>query len=367
MRQRYSDHKYHLSHKNFATQILQNIEKKKGKTNPQTIRLADEYSQEILGWIGYAPWLHVYCAVAGSFREGWIPDNYYGRVVVPRINGDYGRLSEHKILSRALFQSQRFPDVAYLVRGRFFSHDMAPLSDNEVLDSLFAKSDRVVFKLGSSIQGKGVHILARVGLSPKDLTILGDGVFQSYIQQNPFFDNLMPYSVATLRITSAIGRDGEPSLRAAYLRIGRANDSHVKSASHVRIPLDRENGELASQGYLPDWTCIDHHPDSRTLFAGKKVIHFDKCVSTALELHRKMPHAECIGWDLVVDTHGEVCVMEWNGFHNDIKFSEATVGPCFIGLEWDRLWRRSVDLPLSVVESAAVVVIGEPSRAANNL
>jgi hypothetical protein len=32
--------------------------------------------------------------------------------------------------------------------------------------------------------------------------------------------------------------------------------------------------------------------------------------------------------------------MEWNGTYNDIKFSEATQGPCFADLGWERLWKE---------------------------
>jgi hypothetical protein len=34
-----------------------------------------------------------------------------------------------------------------------------------------------------------------------------------------------------------------------------------------------------------------------------------------------------------VSTHARI---EWNGGHCDIKFSEATTGPCFTGLNWSR-------------------------------
>jgi hypothetical protein len=33
--------------------------------------------------------------------------------------------------------------------------------------------------------------------------------------------------------------------------------------------------------------------------------------------------------------------MEWNALHNDIKFSEATQGPCFTDLRWERFARRN--------------------------
>lgn len=33
---------------------------------------------------------------------------------------------------------------------------------------------------------------------------------------------------------------------------------------------------------------------------------------------------------------GNVGLMEWNAGHNDIKFSEATQGPCFHDLGWEK-------------------------------
>ena len=50
-----------------------------------------------------------------------------------------------------------------------------------------------------------------------------------------------------------------------------------------------------------------------------------------------MPYARCIGWDVTVDSEEKVNLMEWNGEHNDIKFAEATQGPCFLGLGWEEL------------------------------
>ena len=52
-----------------------------------------------------------------------------------------------------------------------------------------------------------------------------------------------------------------------------------------------------------------------------------------------VPFARSIGWDMIVDNNNEIQVMEWNGSHNDIKFSEATQGPCFSNLGWEKLWK----------------------------
>jgi hypothetical protein len=52
-----------------------------------------------------------------------------------------------------------------------------------------------------------------------------------------------------------------------------------------------------------------------------------------------MPFTRVIGWDIIVDSMEKPVIMEWNGRHNDIKFSEAATGPNFADLGWQELWK----------------------------
>lgn len=169
---------------------------------------------------------------------------------------------------------------------------------------------------------------------------MGNGVFQQFIEQHPFFDSLMPASVATIRLTTVMDNNGKPSVRASYLRLGRSADTHVQSNSHIRIPVDLKSGELAAEGFLHSSTRIDHHPDTGTVFANSRIPAFEKCLSTVLNLQKEIPFSRTAGWDLVVDKNNEVNLIECNGSHNDIKFSEAVQAPCFGDLGWENLWRR---------------------------
>ena len=335
------DYQYHRDHRMSAHKTLKNIEKVKGKTNPKFLALSDEYAKEVLGWEGYAPWLYVYCAAAGIFKEGWIPDNYYGRVVMPAIKGRYGHFISIKPITNIFFRSRVFPDIAYYVNGIFFTHEQEFLAENKVRDILFAASDTVVFKSDSSYRGEGVFFFNKGSFDVRKVRSLGNGVFQEYIQQHGFFDEIMPSSVATLRMTSVMDKNGNFSIRACYLRVGRRKDTHVKSHSAIRIPVDPANGELSEYGYLTNWAAIERHPDSGFVFSGQRIPFFDKCASIVLNLHKSMPYVRCIGWDLCVDNNNDVKMMECNGGHNGIKFTEATQGPCFADLGWEKLWREN--------------------------
>jgi hypothetical protein len=330
---------YHHAHRRRAEKILDHIEAARGKINQAFKSKSKSYAIDVLGWEGYAPWLCVYSAIAGTFKEGWIPDNYYGKVVVPALKGRYGSISGLKPLSGLIFRSDVFPDIAYYVNGLLYTKSFETLNRYELKDLLFEESEKIVFKVDESHQGKGVFILDRSSFDDKTEQGLSNGVFQRYIDQHYLFEEFMPSSVATLRITTVVNDDGVCSVRACYLRLGRANDTHIKSDSHIRIPIDPISGDFAEEGYLTTWTTIDRHPDSKMKFAGNKIPAFLGCVSTVLELHRMVPFVRCIGWDVSVDKSNDVRVMEWNGVHNGIKFTEATQGPCFADLKWEKLWR----------------------------
>jgi hypothetical protein len=224
------------------------------------------------------------------------------------------------------------------VNGLFFTPDWQVLPANAAKDFIFAGGGRVVFKADNSFQGKGIWFMDAAGFDMGTVQRIGNGVFQSYIEQHDFFEEMMPDSVATLRMTSVMSDTGV-SCRAAYLRVGRGKDTHVKSSSAVKIAVDLASGELRERGYLPNWRSCERHPDTGVVFAGRVIPRFADCVALVEQLHRAIPYVRSVGWDVVVDKDGEVRVMEWNGEHNDIKFSEATAGPCFADMGWEKLWR----------------------------
>ncbi|WP_132952740.1 sugar-transfer associated ATP-grasp domain-containing protein [Rhodovulum bhavnagarense] len=188
------------------------------------------------------------------------------------------------------------------------------------------------------MQGRGVRIFnSSDGLNVGQF---GGGVFQKYIEQHTSLKSFHPLSVATLRLTTAIDDSGASSLRAAYLRFGTGKDSHVRSASHIRVPVCKETGQLQDGGYTVDWKKISSHPDTEVKFSGVTIPNFAACSRLVLDLQGKVPFARCVGWDIAIDENEQPVVMEWNGAHNDIKFSEATTGPCFKGLGWENLWKN---------------------------
>lgn len=323
-----------------ARTILGTIEREQGRTDRKQINLANDYARDVLGSEKYAPWLHVYTAVSGRFKEGWIPDNYYGLVVSSVKANDVARVARVKSFTNRILNTKALPDLAYVIDGIFYTTDYKPIRSPELAALLFERHDRVFFKADGSAQGRSVTIMRREDFAEGVQNRLPDGVFQSPIRQNAFFAAMSPKSTATLRITTARDLDGYISVKAAYLRGGRATDDIVTCRSHVRVPLDRDTGAMADWGYLHDWRKTDHHPDTGFRFAGNAIPNYRAAADLCKALHESCPHILCLGWDTCIDDAGEAQIMEWNSRYNDIKFSEATTGPCFRGLGWEDLWKR---------------------------
>jgi len=259
--------------------------------------------------------------------------------VIPVLKGKYGKITNLNTLNNYIFKSNLFPDIAYYTNGLCLSTDYKIISTEKVKEIVFKRSKKVVFKIDNSQQGKGVYFFDKTNFETKKIALLGNGVVQDFINQHNFFKEIIPNSVATIRITTVMDNNGNASARACYLSLGREIVTHVKSDTNIKIPVDLKTGKISEQGYLVDWNIIDRHPDTNIVFANKQIPHFDKCVTTAVELQKLIPFVRSIGWDMIIDENNNIKIMEWNGNHNGIKFSEATQGPTFADLGWENLWK----------------------------
>jgi len=333
----YSDPvRYHKRHENEALEALAILESaNSSKLSAINKKRADEYAIRVLGGREYAPWLYVYAAMAGDFRNGWIPDNFFGAVVVPRVNKRLGPLTGLKTLSVRILQTDAIPDIAYVVDGVFYGKDFSVIDRDSLSDIAVNAGTHVFVKADRSAQGKGVVKVASRDLRDVDFGKIGDCVIQSAVDQHEFFENIIPGPIATLRITTVKNALGAVEVRAAFLRLGRRGADRIGDTS-VCVSVIDTDGRLDAVGYY-HWHRLAAHPDTGASFGGALVPEFAKAVATCVELHARVPHVAVVGWDIAISKDGSIKVLEWNGGHCDIKFSEATVGPCFTGLNWESL------------------------------
>jgi hypothetical protein len=321
-------------HEDEALRVVSVIEKYNGKKlTPHLTKIIDDYAIQILGGKEYAPWLYVYALMSDGFKEGWIPDNFYGRFVVPK---DLYLVTYFKTLSNAILKTCALPDVAYYIDGIFYTRGLEPTDAASIREAIGEAYPSVFVKKDVSHRGEGIINLPVIDINEDRFRQIGNSVIQSPIQQHEFFDRIISDSVATIRITTAKDAKGRIEMRASYLAVGRTGDEWIQAANAIRVPIVNRDGELGLFCYTPDWRRWVTHPDTNFSFSGKLIPHFGKAVEICRNLHALVPQLPVIGWDIAIGNDDQVKLIEWNGW-GDINFHEATTGPCFIGLNWESL------------------------------
>lgn len=326
-------HIYHSKSNKSAYRSLNYLEVERGPLSPKLKERCDDYAVSVLKDIRYAPWLYVYSSVSGDFHEGWLPSNYWGYVVVPKIQGVHGGVSGLKSMNLTIFESDCFPDKMTFVNGLFCDRSKEVVNSHRVKDALFSLDDRVIFKPDNSRKGIGIKIFERDTID-EFFEAPANGVFQRFVDQDEGLASFFPSAVSTLRLNTAINEQGLPELRSAHLRFGTGTDTHVSDSTQIRVAVDLGTGALSDVGFTRKWAEVSLHPDSKLKFSGFMYPEFSKAVEVVCRLHERVPFVRCIGWDVCVDKSGRVNVLEWNGRQNGIQFPEATQGPCFLGLGW---------------------------------
>lgn len=304
--------------------------------NADIKRKIKKYAITVLGNRTYTSWLYVYTLFRGSFFEGWIPEDFFIKVL-PRINRVYNTICGAKTLTRRILQTNHLPDKVYFINGSWIDINGNRLYPHEVKDVIFDQSSTAFVKYESTGRGKGIIIIHQDTFEEAKFSQLDKNfVVQRAIIQNNWFDLISPGCVATLRILTGLPVGGTPKSCAAYLRVGRKGAKFVTSADALKIPIIDKIGTLGNFALDSNWFRYYFHPDSQITFEGKKIPYFNEAVSLCEKLHETVPQFTIIGWDVAITENGQIELMEWNIGYPDIRFSEATVGPCLKQLHLER-------------------------------
>ena len=331
---------YHYKQNRAAYLVLRDLKRHGHSLNRSVRKQIDEYAITAFGSSVFAPWLYVYTSCRGSFIEGWIPDNYYGSIVCPTINKSLSNASRFRSFARLMTNDDCIPDLGYIINGRYFNQNFKHLPFSQIKEMLFNNATVIYFKSDESNRGTGVRKINSENFDESTVFRLPDGVFQEAILQHEKFDDFDVRAVTTIRLTTVLTMDCKAQVRAAYVRFGDGQEAFVQSRNHIRVAVKIESGELDAVGYLPDWRRTLYHPNNKTMFEGFIIPEFENMKKKCMLLHEKIPHAGCIGWDVCVDRKRNIKILEWNTWHNDIKFSEAITGPCFMHLGWEEIRRK---------------------------
>lgn len=130
------------------------------------------------------------------------------------------------------------------------------------------------------------------------------------IEQHPFLNKIYPYALNTIHLVTYC-ENNTVSLLSGSLEIGTVESivGFADEIGGVSCGLDHQ-GNLKSYAYdLKTLEKIDKHPQTRFVFAGSRIPHFDRLKSFAINLHINHKVDDVISWKLALDSKGQAILI----------------------------------------------------------
>lgn len=293
-----------------------------------------DYAADTFGDPGHAPWIEYHVTMRGRLVRGCLPSSYVHRHVVP-LNWAKWRGVLAKTLTKRILGGDLFPDVGYVVQGRLYDADWAPVEVDVLARRIFAEHEHAFLKKDDSDQSKEIQRLDRDRFAA---AIAGarNAVIQHKVLPHRDILALCGDSGPTLRIMTALYPDG-PRAVAGYYSMGTVSTGYAVSYRAVVAPVDMATGRLGDWGITGRSIPTQVVPDGSHTFGGFEIPGFAQARQAAIDLHSRHPHGVLLGFDFGIDEDGQPRIYEVNDRHPETNWSEAWHGPNFDGLGWDRL------------------------------
>jgi len=258
------------------------------------------------------------------------------RLSTRKINGAFALFLDDKIVFEKVF-GRSFPvpqNLCLLDRGRVY-----PLESSRRVDSLSAIMDYVkevnslVLKPLRGGGGHGIIFLKHKGNlftvngEKNNPRLLLEGILEEkasylatdFIAQGAFASSLYPRTINTLRIVTMLDPDtGKAFIPSTVQRIGTKSSEPTDNCElgGLSVHVDPETGELGEGVVHPrgkGLTWMQHHPDTKERFTGRKIPDWEAMVSIIFKTAEAHPYLPYVGWDIVLGDKG-FHVIEGNSY-----------------------------------------------------
>lgn len=219
--------------------------------------------------------------------------------------GEYFSLDELlRVFSRSdknLFPKDKYE--RYQLFSVFFHRDVIRidgLGDKEKYLNFLEKHASIVVKPIAGTKGHGVQIFNSdevdtiEALSERtNLPVM----IEQVLSQGKELASFHPSSINTLRIVTAINRNGEVCILYALLRVGQGGSvvDNVGAGGLVCL-LDHNTGVVISDALFAH-KYYKTHPNTGLSFIDTKIPEWDKLLSTVRQAHGSFVKQKLIGWD----------------------------------------------------------------------
>lgn len=290
-------------------------------------------------------YLRLYQGVSGIASFAYVPENLYYKAVEPALNHRALALAyaDKNVCRRYLpGREQALPETFLRgIGGVFHSTDSRPLTDaGDALAELPLNTPLILKPSVDSSGGSAVAEVVRgedgrvrvngAGMPPEAFVTLlrtrfaAGFVLQEKIRQHPWFQELNPSSVNTVRmVTFRSPADEAAHVLKAVVRFGRPGSLVDNQAAGGRA------AGVTPQGQVQDFSVDKRGVREPLAKTDRSVPAYDAMADLARRAATGFPYHRLLGFDLCVDAQGAVKLLEINTRNLEINFLQMNLGPLF--------------------------------------
>lgn len=273
-------------------------------------------------------WLRLFNGLVGKEDPRFVPSTvYYGVVerVLNNCDGSMYGVEDKNLMSLYAPKKYRAFCVLRYVQGCFFDDDFNPLTDAAAMSALKNYDGDVVGKVAVGSSGGHSVVLYRNGKNGAKLSKTHElttewikkntstYVVQERLTQEPEVSSLNPASINTCRImTYRRPWDGMTKVGASMIRIG-SGDALVDNISSggMSVGIDAA-GRLNATGCDCTYGKIFAHPKTGKAFKGVQIPFFAEMCNAVIEVAKRVPDCNILGFDVMARSNGVPCIVEIN-------------------------------------------------------
>ncbi len=194
---------------------------------------------------------------------------------------------------------------AYIGRKWLFTQGL----NFEEFEKFVAKKKEIIIKPNNGSCGVDVEkITIKEYKSVKDLYdyIMKKSpmIIEEVIEQHEDINDINPYSVNTMRITTIKG-----NIVYSFIRIGNSKKPIDNiNAGGMAAPINIKTGIISGVGYDKNMQTYEEHPITNFKIEGVHIPYWKETIKLVKEISKVIPEVGYVGWDIAITPQGPVLV-----------------------------------------------------------
>lgn len=288
----------------------------------------EEYKKEIVNYwenFNYIPkkfWFDIYCNRDKRINKYMLPADLYYNDIIPYLNNlsFWNALADKNYIDVLFGDVNRPKTICKNINGFYYDDRNRLIKETEAIDILYNyKKEFIIKPTIDTSMGKNIIIIEDGFNNKKEVKAIFDTynknfICQETIKQHKDLSSLNPDCVNTIRVMSLLYNNKVYNV-SCVIRVGDRNTTYLKTVKGnvtQGIGLEvLENGRLAKKGIYKSgkWIEDDYYGNK---LSSHIVPSMKKIQDLTKEIHIRVPHFKCIGWDFSVDVNGNPVLIELN-------------------------------------------------------